>query len=133
MTGKREETTGFWTVDLTKLTHKRIQLINNLPKNRSSSAQELIELLHAACFSPPKSTLIKAIKNQNFVTWPGLTSESVEKYLATSKCSSYGTFGPKTSKYKFYQTSPEFEPSVSDTPHTQKKRIICRDSLSRTN
>ena len=64
MTGKQEEATRLWTVDLNKLTHKRLQLINNLLKNCSSSAQELIEFLHAACFSPQKSILIKAIKNK---------------------------------------------------------------------
>jgi hypothetical protein len=44
----------------------------------------LINYLHAACFSPVKSTWIKAIKNGFFSSWPGLNEHNVEKYLSKS-------------------------------------------------
>ena len=42
---------------------------------------ELVQYLHATYYSPVKSTWIKAIKNNSFALWPGLTAELVEKYL----------------------------------------------------
>jgi hypothetical protein len=44
--------------------------------------RDLIKYLHAACFSPVKSTWITAIKNGNFTSWPGLTEHAVEKHLS---------------------------------------------------
>jgi hypothetical protein len=35
-------------------------------------------------FSPVKSTWIAAIKNGNFMSWPGLTESAVDKYLSKS-------------------------------------------------
>ena len=35
-------------------------------------------------FFPPKLTLLKAIKNNQLATWPGLTTEAVQKYLPDS-------------------------------------------------
>jgi hypothetical protein len=47
--------------------------------------KKIINYLHAACFSHVKSTWIKAIKNGNFSSWPGLNGHNVEKYLSTAK------------------------------------------------
>ena len=48
-----------------------------------------IKFYHQTCGSPVKSTWLKAIANQNFVTWPGLTVDNVKKYhqhsIATDK------------------------------------------------
>ena len=46
--------------------------------------EELIQYLHQCLFCPPKRTLIKAIKNQQLLSWPGLTVSAVEKYLPDS-------------------------------------------------
>ena len=40
-----------------------------------------MKFLHASCFSPVKSTWIKAIRNGNFATFPGLIANLVSKYL----------------------------------------------------
>ena len=45
-----------------------------------TSKEELIRYLHQCLFCPPKSTLLKAIKNNQLATWPGLTTEAVQKY-----------------------------------------------------
>jgi hypothetical protein len=50
----------------------------------NSNQKDLINYLHAACFSPVKSTWITAIKNGNFTSWPGLTEQAVEKHLSKS-------------------------------------------------
>jgi hypothetical protein len=52
--------------------------------HENSNQKELISYLHAACFSPVKSTWIKAIKNENVTSWPGLPEQAVEKHLSKS-------------------------------------------------
>ena len=42
---------------------------------------DLVAFLHAACFAPVKSTFLKAINNNHFTTWPGLTAKLVSKHL----------------------------------------------------
>ena len=49
-----------------------------------TSKDSLVQYLHQAAFSPPKATLLKAVHNNQFVTWPGLTVKAVEKYLPDS-------------------------------------------------
>jgi hypothetical protein len=50
---------------------------------------ELVQYLHAACFSPVKSTFEKAIKNKHFQSWPGLTAQ-ILKHLPTSVATTQG-------------------------------------------
>jgi hypothetical protein len=52
--------------------------------------KDLINYLHAAYFSPVKSTWITAIKNGNFTSWPGLTEQAVEKNLSKSTSTTKG-------------------------------------------
>jgi hypothetical protein len=56
----------------------------------NNNQKDLINYLHAACFSPVKSTWITAINNGNFSTWPGLNEHSVEKYLSKSTSTTKG-------------------------------------------
>jgi hypothetical protein len=56
----------------------------------NNNQKDLIKYLHAACFSPVKSTWIKAIKNGNFSSWLGLNEHSVEKYLSKSTSTAKG-------------------------------------------
>jgi hypothetical protein len=58
--------------------------------NDNSNQKDLINYLHAACFSPVKSTWITAIKNGNFTSWPGLTEQAVEKHLSKSTSTAKG-------------------------------------------
>ena len=45
---------------------------------------QLVQYLHACCFSPVPSTFKKAIKKGFLKSFPGLTVELVDKYLPTS-------------------------------------------------
>ena len=49
-----------------------------------TSKASLIQYLHQASFSPPKATLFKALHNNQFATWSGLTVKAVQKYLPDS-------------------------------------------------
>jgi hypothetical protein len=48
----------------------------------NNNQKDLINYLHAACFSPVKSTWIKAIKNGNFSSCLGVNEHTVEKHLS---------------------------------------------------
>jgi hypothetical protein len=52
--------------------------------HETSNLKDLINYLHSTAFSPVKSTCIKAIKNGNFSSCPGLTEHAVEKHLSKS-------------------------------------------------
>ena len=41
----------------------------------------LAKYLHATCLSPVQSTFIKAIKNNQFISWPGLTPDLIQRNL----------------------------------------------------
>jgi hypothetical protein len=82
MLGARDPQSGVWRVNL-KNAKMAIQSIYN-HAHETSSQKELINYLHAACFSTVKSTWIAAIENGNFTSWPGLTERAVEKHLSKS-------------------------------------------------
>ena len=46
---------------------------------RKKYKNDLVTFLHAACFSPVESTLIKAIQNKPFTTWPGMECNFMPK------------------------------------------------------
>jgi hypothetical protein len=56
----------------------------------NNNQKDLINYLHAACFSPVKSTWITAIKNGNFASLPGLTEHAVDKHLSKSTSTTKG-------------------------------------------
>eukprot|EP01082_Thalassiosira_pseudonana_P012372 g11214.t1 g11214 contig5:382941-386300(-) len=49
------------------------------------STEQAIRYLHAAAGFPPKTTWLKAIRAGNFVTWPGISAESVYKFFPESE------------------------------------------------
>jgi hypothetical protein len=61
---------------------------NNVHEMRNQS--DLVAYLHRACFSPTKSTWLKAINAGYFATWPGLTAELVSKHLPKSIATAKG-------------------------------------------
>ena len=51
---------------------------------KKQTHHDLVRYLHAACFAPVPSTWKKAIRNSNFITWPGLTVDLVNHHLPTN-------------------------------------------------
>jgi hypothetical protein len=82
MRGSRDPKSRLWRVDLKQKFEKHEIQCNHAHDNNIQ--KYLINYLHAACFSTVKSTWITAIKNGNFLSWPGLTEHAVEKYLSKS-------------------------------------------------
>jgi hypothetical protein len=77
-----------WRVDLKQRFETNQVQFNHAHDN--SNQKYLINYLHAACFSPVKSTWITAIKNGHFTSWPGLTEQAVEKHLSKSTSTTKG-------------------------------------------
>jgi hypothetical protein len=71
-----------WRVNLKQKSITKHVQCNHAHDNNNQ--KDLINYLHAACFSPVKSTWITAIKNGNFSFWPGLTEHAVEKNMSKS-------------------------------------------------
>jgi hypothetical protein len=88
MYGSRDPKSRLWRVNLNQKLKHDIAQCNHA--HDSNNQKDLTNYLHAACFSPVKSTLIKAIKNGFFSSWPGLNEHSVEKYLSKSTSTAKG-------------------------------------------
>jgi hypothetical protein len=88
MHGSQDPKSRLWRVILKQKLEKHEIQCNHAHDNNNQ--KELINYLHAACFSPVKSTWITAIKNGNFLSWPGLTEHDVEKHLSKSTATTKG-------------------------------------------
>ncbi len=78
--------TVFTSKPPTKFLPKRpppIEAVHNVYE--LNTQPELIQYLHAAARFPTKLMLIKAIKNKQFASWPGLTTKAVAKHYPESK------------------------------------------------
>jgi hypothetical protein len=88
MYGSQDPRLRLWIVDLKKRFETKCVQCNHAHDN--SNTKDLVNYLHAACFSPVKSTWITANKSGHFTSWLGLTEQSVEKNLSestsTTKC-----------------------------------------------
>jgi hypothetical protein len=82
MRRSRDPKSCLWRVDLKQKFEKHEIQCSHAQDNNNQ--KYLINYLHAACFSPVKSTWITAIINGNFLLWPGLTEHAVEKHLSKS-------------------------------------------------
>jgi hypothetical protein len=84
--GQKCPRTGLWLIPLTKKNigvSKEGQDPSHVAGNvyHTSMRAEWIQYLHQACFSPAVATWCKAIDKDQFLSWPGLTSDAVRKYL----------------------------------------------------
>jgi hypothetical protein len=88
MYGSRDPKSRLWQVNLKqKFETKHVQCKH---AHENSNQKDLINYLHAAFFSPVKSTWITAIKHGHFTSWPGLTEHAVEKHLSKSTSTTKG-------------------------------------------
>jgi hypothetical protein len=69
MYGSRDPKSRLWRVDLKK--RFETNQVQCKHEHDNSNQKDLFYYLHAACFSPVKSTWTTAIRNGNFSSWPG--------------------------------------------------------------
>jgi hypothetical protein len=80
--GKKCKKTGLWLIPLAAQSigldgegQDTEEVAGNV--YHTSSRAEWIQYLHQACFSPTIATWCKAIDNDQFLSFPGLTSDAV--------------------------------------------------------
>ena len=100
----------------------------NVIIRKKQTKSNLAQHLHAACLSPPISAFIKAIKNNNFITWPGLTPKLISKHLPKS---TYATLGHLKSEKQGLQSTKHIDQPVntedyfppSPNPNVKSKEV----------
>ena len=75
---------------------------------------DLIAFLHAACFAPVKSTFLKAIQNNHFTTWPGLSVQAVKKHLIEPPATAQGHIKQEFQGLRNTKRAPEQQPSNNE-------------------
>lgn len=93
----------------------------------TSTTSDLVQFLHAACFSPVPSTLIKAIDNGHFATWPSFTAANVRRYLPKSPATVKGHLNQVRKNQRSTKTKPlkpddDSSDVIPSTPITDGKR-----------
>ena len=118
--GTRNQQDGLWDIHLTPLkptpsTHQHANVIIR----KSSTKKDLIQFYHGACFSPVKSTLLRAIKNGNFLTWPGFTYAATNKFLTTTIPTILGHL--QQERKNLHSTKPNDDQDFPPSGHPQHK------------
>ena len=94
----------------------------NIIIRKKQTHLDLARFLHAACFSPVPSTFIKAIKNNHFSTWPGLTSELITKHLPMSIATAKGHLNQERQNIQSTKTpSTDFKVTLQRIKQNVKK------------
>ena len=109
----------------------------NIILRKDKTKQELAEYLHASCFSPVVTTFLKAIKNDQLQSWPGLTTELVKNHLPESMATALGHLNQERSNLQSTHSNvpvglddvakkeliDDFFPS-SDSPNVKTQDVI---------
>jgi hypothetical protein len=110
MSGVRDQKSRLWRVVLQETPHSNYKKACN-HAHETSNLKELINYLHATAFIPVKSTWIKAIKNWNFSSWPGLTEHAIEKHFSKSTATVKGNLNQQRMLAR--STQPKKEPEYT--------------------
>jgi hypothetical protein len=94
--GARNQTDGLWDIAIPST--NTYSTSNKTPVKQHANAiirkdlskTQLAQYLYGCCGSPVVSTFKKAIKNGNFITWPGIDTLSLDAHLPKSIASAKG-------------------------------------------
>ena len=108
MHGPRNRTDDLWDIQLPA--HQR-NIVQASPKSsclnyiitKDKTKTDLARYLHGTAFSPRISTFSKAIRNGNFVTWPGIEDLNFEKLIGTTTASELGHLDQERKKIAEYK------------------------------
>ena len=108
-----------------------IQVTNpslNVILRKNQTKQQLVTFLHRACCCPTTQTWTKAIQNNHFTTWPGLTVSLVRKHLSPSIATAKGHLkqerqGLQSTKAPPPSTDDDFFP-LSPEPNIKSNQAI---------
>ena len=118
--GNRNKSDGLWDVQLPQQQHTSSSSIHNEKMNviikKDKTNSDLMQYLQGCCFSPRKSTLLRAVTNGNFITWPGMTPPNVSKHFQPTL---FAAKGHLNQERKNLQSTKIIQPS----PLTNKEEI----------
>ena len=89
--GRRNFRDGLWDIRLPTIDHKPKQQVANVIVKLESSKSKLADFLHGCLFSPCPSMLMKAIKNNHLLSWPGIQQIDFSKYVNDNVATFKGT------------------------------------------
>jgi hypothetical protein len=78
----------------------------------------LVNYLHQAMFSPAKAALIKAVKQGQLATWPGLTEDAINKHLKLMPATAMGNMNQKRQKIRSTSKVVTITSDLGDTTVT---------------
>ena len=112
ITGARDSQNGLWTIPLPPkpflpTSNKNQRFFASSAISDHTTKRDLAAFLHGTLFSPTPSTLIHAIKNNHFITWPGLTESLIRKHLPKAIATSKGHLCGQQKNIK--STKPELD------------------------
>ena len=87
ITGSRDRTNGIWNIPLEPNPPAQQSSRRSHPNEANgilrhdTTKRKLSQYFHAAAFNPVKSTLIAAINNDHFTSWPDLYAGLISKHL----------------------------------------------------
>ena len=95
---------------------------------RQQPVTDLVRYHHATCFSPVKSTFVKAVGSNSFVTWPGLTKPLIERHLPEQEATALGHMkqersGLQSTKDETNELEDDWCPTP-DTPNVRTKDVV---------
>lgn len=104
--------------------HDKDFVMNISPKETiNNNVENLIQFLYGAAGWPVLSTLIKAIKNGHFATWPGLTVKRVRRYAANHILTAKGHMHLKRQTNKHKVRIKQEHPTETDKAiHPQQEK-----------
>ena len=119
--GKRNQFDGLWDIILPSKVPSKITPHISPPScnyiiTKDKSKTILAQYLHATAFSPPLSTFDYAIKNGNFITWPGIDNLNFKKLIDTTTALEKGHMDQERKKLQSTQPDEDYFP-----PHTAVK------------
>ena len=120
ITGKKCPRTNLWLIPINEhanhienssFDHNNNQ-INNMHDTESQA--EKIQFLHQCFLSAPKTTLLKAIKNDQLLGFPGLTKQAVKKYLTPAAAAYKGNLHRTRTNLRSIRSKPVETPKEED-------------------
>jgi hypothetical protein len=106
--GCKEEGGKLWTVTATKNNKEEINNVYSLPLTKQS-----VHYLHALAGFPVESKWIKAVKAENYITWPELTAGVVHTHFPESEKNTERTHETTVSEHQINQSQIKMHQTTS--------------------
>jgi hypothetical protein len=92
----------------------------------STTMRDHILFLHAALFQPHFGNLAPCHFRGHFITWPGLTTANVRRYLPKSEATAKGHLDQQRKNLRSTKTSPlsDIEADYHPTPETEPTNLV---------